>query len=596
MFKKNVSEKKQTEQPLVPPVSHLKYEHPKILLIDLDNNVQKTLESEGYNVSVGTFGRPYKVQKSSGYEPVVVKASLPNHTEQEIIVIDLVPNEPIPDPPTEKTVPMQDLDWWAKCSKGVIDPRPRVMYMVHEQFDRVLENGGAFIIFSDEREYQEIVLARNYNRHDGLTIEKELPYNNWSFLSIFSNLGVSRDHGKEIGPVEIDCPLVRLLTAHLKGASFCCTFDADWQIKSQWLDLAKNKYGATVSGVIYPPAKSKRGWIFVLPRISDRASFLAAFLKNILPELSPSLFPHAEGQRWVHRPEYELQSVIEKAKTISSIQDEAAQKVTELEKTIEAERSANKFLYDLLRETGSNLVTAVQKSLAVLGFTNVIDVDEEMKKSGKDASLREDLRILDILPVLIVDIKGVAGKPADAEALQAQKHAFIYIKEKNRTDVSGLTIINHQRLIPPLDRDNDMPFRKEILDNAEQLHLGLMTTWDLFRLVRGYIQHSWKPAQVKPLFYFTARIYPIPTHYEFIGRVKQVWQKAFSVQIEKGILNIGNRISIEFPVDFDEQVVSSLRVNDLDVKTSSAGQEVGIQRDETLPKLKEGFLVYRIKI
>jgi hypothetical protein len=595
MFKKSAPAKKQPEPPQMVSEPAPKYQHPKILLIDLEDTARKTFENEGYNVAIGTFGRPYKVEKHSGYQPVVMKPALPNFTEQEIIVLDLVPDEPTPNPPAEKSKPMEELDWWAKCSDGVIDPRPRAMAMVHEQFDRILQNGGAFVVFSDSRERQALVWARNYNRYNGLSIDQEIHYNNWSFLSILSHLTVSNDHGEEIRPVAKDWPIARLLADYLGGASFCCTFSAGWHIEEQWCVLAENKYGAAVAGLISPAEKSKRGWIFILPRIPDKAGFLAAFLKNILPDLSPALFPHAEGQRWVHRTDYELPSVLDKARAISSIQDEAAQKIMELEKAIEAERNAHKFFYDLLRETGSNLVIAVQRALAFLGFTNVVDVDAEAKNSGNASSLREDLRIHDISPVLVVDVKGVAGKPADAEALQAQKHAFIYIQEQNRADVRGLTIINHQRMLPPLDRDNDTPFRKEILDNAIQVKLGLMTTWDLFRLVRGFSRYSWKADQVKPLFYMAGRIFPIPRHYEYLGKVKQVWKKAFSVPIENGTLTVGDRISIEFPVDFEEQSVASLRLNDLDVKSAGAGNEVGILRDEAATRIKAELPVFRIK-
>ena len=344
--------------------------------------------------------------------------------------------------------------------------------------------------------------------------------------------------------------------------------------------LAKNKYGATVAACIGPPEKSKRGWIFIFPRLRDKAHFLAAFFKNVLPDLTPELFPHVEGQRWVHRVEYELSAVTSKVRSISAIEDEAAEKVQKLEAEIASERAANQFLYDLLRETGGKLVDAVKTSLGVLGFKDIVDVDEEMKGAGKDASLREDLRIHDASPVLITDIKGVAGKPADDEALQAQKHAFVYIQENNRADVRGLTIINHQRMLPPLDRDNEMPFRKEILDNAVQLNLGLLTTWDLFRLLRGFNAHKWPVEAVKPIFYRTGRILPVPKHYQLVGKTRHVWKNAFSVQIDSAEIRLGDRIAIEFPVDFDEQTVESLRFNDSDIKVATVEIEVGIARDE----------------
>jgi hypothetical protein len=525
--------------------------------------------------------------------PVIVKAKLPNFTEQEIVVIDLAPDDPSEEPDGEKMSPMAEYDWWAKCSTGVIDPRPRAMAMALEKFDRIYHSGGVFVIFSDCRDNQDLVWARS-DEDRGLSIKDRIAYDNWSFLSALSNLIVTYDHGEEISRSQDNVPLNRLMGEHLEDAFFCCTLDAQWPIDKRWIALATNKYGASVAGVISPPEKSKTGWIFILPRIKNKGVFLAGLLKNVLPDLVPTLFPHAEGQRWVHRPEYELTTVLEKAHKISVIQDDAARKVVELENEIEAERDANRFLYDLLRETGGSLVVAVLKALALLGFKSVVDADEEMKKAGKDSALREDLRIHDKSPILVVDIKGVAGKPADDEALQAQKHAFIYIQEQNRADVKGLTVINHQRLLPPLDRDNEMPFRKEILDNAEQVKLGLMTGWDLFRLTRGFIRNKWTSEQVMPIFYKTGRINPVPSHYQFVGRIKQIWKTAFSIDMELGEIRLGDRLSVEFPVDFEEQTVTSMRLNDDDVKVAKAKCEVGIRREEASSKVKAGMAVYRI--
>lgn len=572
-----------------------KYDRPKILLLDVGEKSEKALKGEGYNISRGSFGTPYKVSKSAGYEPVIFKAALPNYTEQEIIVVDLLAEEPTASPPGEKFTPMEELDWWAKCNRGVIDPRPRAMIMVQDEFVRILNNGGAFVIFADDRYRQDLALAQHFGRYEGLSITRKLPYDNWSFLPVFLNLEIKSDHGEEMTAVDETHPLSRLLAVHLKDGAFRCTFEPNWEIKDEWLAIANNKYGAAVAGVIAPKKKSKGGWIFVFPRISRRAEFLAAFFKNILPDLCPHLFPHAEGQNWIHRKEYELPTVLEKVAQIAVVQSEAARKVEALEKEIRVEREANQFLYDLIRGTGGNLVEAVETALGILGFTVVVDVDDEMKKAGRNKSLREDLRIHDASPILVVDVKGIAGKPADAEALQAQKHAFIYVQEQNRADVRGLTIINHQRLLPPLDRDNEMPYRKEILDNAVQLSLGLLTAWDLFRLTRGFLRNGWKHEHVKPLFYTTGRILPIPTHYEYVGIVKQSWKSAFSVLIEAAELKVGDRLAIELPVDFEEQVILSLHLNDADVAVARSGDEVGIARAELLPKVKSGLPVFRLK-
>ena len=598
MVRKKPTKKAPAEPPMETGCKTPKYQHPKILLIDTAPEIAEALKEEGYNTSTGTFGTPYKVPKKSGYEPVVMNASLPNYiTEQEIIVVDLVPKDSESGPPGEKMETMEEPDWWAKCNHGEIDPRPRAMDEVQRKFDRILDNGGAFIVFSDSRDRRDLVLAHHYgSMHRGFSIDGDIHCDNWSFLSMLSNLTIVGDHGEEIQAGNQEWPMTRLLANHLDDATFRCTFEAQWSGTKRWRVLAQNKYGTAVAGVIVPPDKSQSGWIFILPQIKEKALFLSAVLKNILPDLSPGLFPHAEGQKWVRRPEYELPSVLDKDKQISDIQDDAANKVSDLEKAIEDDRNASQFLYDLIRETGDPLVEAVQEALALLGFESVVDVDAEMKKAGKGASLREDLRIHDRSTVLVVDIKGLAGKPDDDDACQAQKHASFHIQEQKSIHFRGLTIINHQRHLPPLERENDMLYRQEILNNAKQLHFGLMTGWDMFRLVRGFIQNNWKPQQVIPLFYQTGRILPIPCHYEFVGKVKQVWKRknAFSIQIEDGEIRIGDSLAVEFPVDFHEQKLASLQLDNKNVELATANCEVGVQREESLPKVKPGMPVYRI--
>src|SRR5207302_1251805 len=123
----------------------------------------------------------------------------------------------------EKSTPMDELDWWAKCSSGVIDPRPKAMTFAAKHFDRILHNGGVFVIFSDAREEQELVYGQHHEYH-GLSIQQKIPRDNWSFLPIFSNLSITSDFGQEITPARNSSPLVKLLADHLEGAAFTCTF------------------------------------------------------------------------------------------------------------------------------------------------------------------------------------------------------------------------------------------------------------------------------------------------------------------------------------------------------------------------------------
>jgi len=133
-----------------------KHLHPKILLVDMDSDDEDALKSEGYHIKSGSFGIPYIVEKSDKFEPVIMDGTLPNYTEQEIVVIDLVPDKPVDKPNNGKQTSLGENDWWASCKDGQIDPRPRVMANVKTAFNRILSHGGSFIVFADPRYLQKM--------------------------------------------------------------------------------------------------------------------------------------------------------------------------------------------------------------------------------------------------------------------------------------------------------------------------------------------------------------------------------------------------------------------------------------------------------
>jgi len=564
------------------------------MLIDVDSEATLVLRDAGYNVAEGTFGTPYEVPQGAGYMPVIVESALPNFAEREVVIIDLAIRNLLPGPQGRKVVPDEEKDWWAKCSFGVIDPRPRVMHEVRGLANRILRAGGVFVIFAARKYTQEFANARK-TRYGALEVEKRIDADSWSLLDVLANVIVHDDEGLEISTEASGAPLLRLLAEHLGDARFDCSLEVYYPIRDRWETLATNKYKAPVAGLIHPDRKGESGLVIILPQVSDKAQFLLRLLNEVLPEIVPSLFPDTVGQSWVHREEYELESVIEKTHQIVEIQERARSEVAALESEIQADQAAGQFLYELLRETGSPLVLAVKRALAELGFRHVVDVDEEMKAARSANALREDLRVHDDSPVLVVDVKGVAGHPSDAEALQSQKHAFIYLQEQGRVDVRGLTIINHQRLLPPLERENRMPFRREILRNADELKLGLMTTFDLFRLVRGKALNGWSENAVKPVLYRVGRIEPVPMHYQYVGAIGQVWKNAFSLEVHEGEVRTGDRIAIDSGVDCLEQQIDSLQLNGTAVEVGEEGKEVGVSRAEGLPRLRKGLRVYRIK-
>ncbi len=598
MFKKKkpMSVKKEQGETETANASILKFPRPKILLMDMEDETEVVLKAAGYNVSTGSFGVPYKVPKSDSFQPVIANGKLPpGFTEQEIIVIDLVPADPLENPRGEKHTSPGENDWWASCNSGVIDPRSRSMAYAQDFFNRIRSHGGTFIIFAHVRDLQKLIWGHTGAYNQLVEVDKIL-YDNWCFLSVLDseNLEVSQDHGREIFVTEKDQPLVKILPEYTKAAHFLCTVHPTWRIEKSWITLARNKYGAPVAGAIVPGKGV--GWVFILPRLQNKPAFLLQFFNDVLPELSPHLFPHVEGARWVQRPEYELPKILEFKDRIQQIQDESRKQIVELEKAIEEERHKLIYLHDLIRETGTPLVSAVKKALEVLGFQSILDMDEEMKKSGSTEPKREDLQIHDGSPTLLVEVKGISGLPKDAEALQVWKYIAPRMREWGRTDIQGLSIINHQRNLPALDRDNKTPFREDILTNAQEQRFGLLTTWDLFRMIRSYVKNEWKHENIKALFYQNGRIDPAPKHYEFIGVVEHFWEKAgaVGVQIKAAELKQGDRIAFELPVEFEEQDVESLQVENEQVAQAILGMLAGIKTHLTKEQAKKGTRVFRL--
>ncbi|MGD0048916.1 MAG: hypothetical protein ABSE42_18085, partial [Bryobacteraceae bacterium] len=240
----------------------------------------------------------------------------------------------------------------------------------------------------------------------------------------------------------------------------------------------------------------------------------------------------------------------------------------------------------------TTLVEAVKRALSVVGFTSVLDSDELVSTGRR----KEDLQIHDCSPVLLVEVKGIAGMPTEHDAIQVGKYLAPRMKEWGRTDVGGVSIINHQRNVPGLDRSLS-PFTDVVLTNAIDQQFGLMTTWDLFRLVRNFLQLGWKPDDVQPLFYRHGRMEAVPVHYEYVGLIEKYFEKVgvVGIRVVEAAVQQGDRIAYELPIDYIEQEVESLQAERRAVATAAAGVLAGVKTNLTKEQARTGVRVFRIK-
>src|ERR1035441_6645432 len=453
----------------------MKADRPKIILIDLQWNVPLKLEEAGYNVVAGTFGSPYPLS-GHGYSPLAQTADLPGLTETEILVVNL--HAPNAAPPIEPAGNVHDLAWWAKPVHNFVDPRPVAMYQCRQFIDRIFGHGGLIILFSSDKVTGEYIHGRMKFGDLKSETGQSTFLDNWSLLTILHRVDTVPDPGTEVSTTGANAPLHDILGKFSSELFFDCTLQPDEQLQPFWSTLATNKYQKTIAAMIAPD--KKKGRVVLLPQVRDQAALLRALFESVLPDVAPHLFPHHAGGRWVHLPEYELPRVLDLQKEIAAVEEASRQRRLELEREIEIEQHQAGYLHELLRETGEPLVRAVKAALETLGFASVIDSDQQ-KSQGERR--REDLQIRDGSPIVLVEAKGIAGMPPEHEAVQVWKYLAPRMAEWKRTDVRGLSIINHQRHMPALER-NQSPFSDDVLTNAQENEFGVMTTWDLYRLVR----------------------------------------------------------------------------------------------------------------
>jgi hypothetical protein len=572
-----------------------KYPKPKILLIDMYKECGDVLRAAGYNVAEGSFGTVYQVEKSCKlYHISFESCNLPNCSEQEIIFTNIYKKPVQSEPPeTQKNFPGFGVESiWQDAKKGIIDPRPATMqFKALPHFEKIFEYGGIFIVFLSARNittYHKGWLVGPSDFHHNVT----LYLHNWAPFIELAKFKTNDISGYEIYLNSKHHKICSILEKAIKGSEYLCTITPDYNQEDNWISLAKNKYEKDVAGIL--KYDNPKRYLFLLPQMPNFHLICKEFLENVCADSKPELFPHLEGGKWIHRPEYEIPCVIELQNKIEKIQYESEKRVDEFKKQIMKIQEKKSDRYILIQGTGDDLVKSVIRSLKYIGFKDVRDIDTELGDEGKDRNLREDIQIHDKNPILIIDIKGVQGTPEDSEATQSEKHAMMRMKEWDRTDVQALTIINHQRHLPPHDR-NQQAYRNEIIMNAEKTRLGLMTTWDLFKILRNYEKFQWPKEAVQGIFYRVGRIEPIPDHYHYIGTVLEgkLWEKAFGINPIM-IINVGDSLSVETDDTFEEFNVESLQINKESVKSAPISSDCGIGFPDASKKFHKGARVFKI--
>ena len=228
-----------------------------------------------------------------------------------------------------------------------------------------------------------------------------------------------------------------------------------------------------------------------------------------------------------------------------------------------------------------------------MGFDDIVDVDKD--EEAEDGRLREDLRIKNEPDTVLVEVKGITNIPRDADALQVGKYIPVRIMEWKDPEVRGLSIINHQKGLPPLEREDENVFHHDIEINAQTLDFGLLTTWDLYRLARSYECLGWQHKDIRDLLLKTkGRIEPVPAHYEFVGTIENYFAEPEVIALQLGEgknIAVGDQLAYQTPSDFIEEENTSMQIDNDQVEEAEGEVLVGLktiltkQQARTRPRL-----------
>ena len=311
---------------------------------------------------------------------------------------------------------------------------------------------------------------------------------------------------------------------------------------------------------------------FVFPQFRDKSSFLASFLDTVLPNLAPRLYPHHTRFLWRNDTPYRLPNEDVLLDKRTRIEQQHLEELRDIDEDIASNRSKFSFLHDLLTQTGPELVDTVELFLRWLDFPNVVNVD----KNNPDLP-EEDLQVETNNGMLVIEVKGISGTSTDNDCSQITKIRYRRAEKRDKFDVYGLYVVNHQMYIPPIERANP-PFNETQINDATNDGRGLVTTFDLFNLffnvAAGYVS---KEEARNALFQIGLVSFP-PSSATSIPAPHEIHYKGQVVIINLHNLEIrrGDRIVFLSDGRYDCADVLELQVDNKTVCNVSRG-EVGVK-------------------
>ena len=322
---------------------------------------------------------------------------------------------------------------------------------------------------------------------------------------------------------------------------------------------------------------------FVLPQADDttKLEMVKRLFEGILYENFSDYFPTIEKSKWIHKVLYAHPEVRKIDDEIISLEKDYLARNELLEHKKEEISHSYDFLQKLITATGDDLVQAMIVYLKWLGFENVIDKD-----TTADSVLEEDIQIdLDENRLLIIEVKGIHRTSQDSECSQIDKIRYRRLKQNRNREIYALYVVNHQRGIEPVARQNP-PFTKEQMEDAKCCDRGLLTTWQLFKIYQAVELGAISKEQVRNSLLRAGVISFEPDLAKPINDPYHQWQEGMVLGIDVNTpVGVGDDIFVENENGWYCAKVTSIQQEGISYECVEKGK-TGIGLSQKLPNGK----------
>lgn len=575
-----------------PPIEAIDaYDKPLICLFDADDNVKATLQASKFQFEVATTGACVKVPNNRANDEHFLNLNYDapeNLHEFDIVIFDMS-NENLIEYNNEafdkkKTKGKQIHALLSRFPQKIFDPRPLSIHVISKEIEELLKKPSILIQFCSREEliHYQLVEINHYDYN----ITGEYSYSNLDFYSEYPSRNLKS--GKKLKLSEKETKLSPLLGKYIAKSKYEMTFyhPTKWnggkndKIET-FIPLLENENGEIVSFCHFV----EKGIVFVFPLIEDKGSFLSELLNIYLPEISPQLFPFHGQFGWLDTGEYPLPNEQELISRKNEFEEQYVKDIQEIENKLSENKREFSFLHQLLCQTGNDLVKSVEHYMRWLGFETVINMDEEQPEIRE-----EDLQIETDKGLLVIEVKGIGGTSTDKDCSQISKIRYRRAEQRNRFDVSGLYIVNHQRYIPPKSRNNP-PFTDNQLSDAVLDKRGLLTTFDLYRAYFLIEEGILSKETVRNRLFEIGLIELMPQGLVSIGTPTEYFcnNTVVIMNIKNVLIEKNNYLIAKKNDQFLKVKIVSIQLDDNDVEKVSEG-EVGIKLEFSIKKGSELFI------